>query len=97
LKIARKTPICRAWLLGAPADAPAALFAPSGERPLCRELPSWFLIGDEDRIIPAELQRFTAERAGSQRTVEIPGALPVSQPQATVELILEAATLPAAA
>ena len=58
-----------------------ALFAPSGERPLWRELPSWFVIGDEDRIIPAELQRFMAKRAGSQRTVEIPGAshaLPVS-------------------
>jgi pimeloyl-ACP methyl ester carboxylesterase len=77
-----------------------ALFAPSGERPLWRELPSWFVIGDEDRIIPAELQRFMAERAGSQRTVEIPGAshaLPVSQPQATVDLILEAAAVPAAA
>jgi pimeloyl-ACP methyl ester carboxylesterase len=77
-----------------------ALFAPSGERPLWRELPSWFVIGAEDRIIPAELQGFMAERAGAQRTVEIPGAshaLPVSQPQATVDLILEAAALPAAA
>ncbi len=51
-----------------------ALVAPSGERPLWRELPSWFVIGEEDRIIPAELQRFMAERAGAQRTVEIPGA-----------------------
>ena len=77
-----------------------ALFAPSGERPLWRELPSWFVVGEEDRIIPAELQRFMAERAGPQRTVEIPGAshaLPVSQPQATVDLILEAAALPAPA
>jgi pimeloyl-ACP methyl ester carboxylesterase len=76
-----------------------ALVAPSGERPLWRELPSWFLIGDEDRIIPPELQRFMAERAGS-RTVEIPGAshaLPVSQPQATADVILEAAAVPAAA
>jgi pimeloyl-ACP methyl ester carboxylesterase len=77
-----------------------ALFAPSGERPLWRELRSWFLIGEEDRIIPAELQRFMAERAGSQRTVEIPGAshgLTVSQSQATADLIREAAALPAAA
>jgi pimeloyl-ACP methyl ester carboxylesterase len=76
-----------------------ALFAPS-ERPLWRERQSWFLIGTDDRIIPAELQRFMAERAGSQRTVEIPGAshaLPVSQPHVTVDLILEAAALPAAA
>lgn len=77
-----------------------ALFAPSGERPLWHELPSWFVIGDEDRIIPAELQRFMADRAGAQRTVEIPGAshaVAVSQPQATADLILEAAAVPAAA
>jgi pimeloyl-ACP methyl ester carboxylesterase len=77
-----------------------ALFAPSGERPLWRELPSWFLIGDEDRVIPAQVHRFMAERAGSQRTVEIPGAshaVTVSQPQATADLILEAAAVPAAA
>jgi pimeloyl-ACP methyl ester carboxylesterase len=77
-----------------------ALFAPSGERPLWRELPSWFLIGGEDRNIPAQLQRFMAERAGSQRTVEIPGAshaVAVSQPQAAVDLILEAVALPAPA
>jgi pimeloyl-ACP methyl ester carboxylesterase len=77
-----------------------ALFAPSGERPLWRELPSWFLIGAEDHNIPPELQRFMAERAGSQRTVEIPGAshaLPVSQPQATANVILEAAAVPARA
>ena len=77
-----------------------ALVAPSGERPLWRELPSWFLIGDEDRIIPPELQRFLAERAGARRTLEIPGASHaalVSQPQATADLILEAAALPAVA
>ena len=76
------------------------LVAPSGKRPLWRELPSWFVIGEEDRIIPAELQRFLAERAGAQRTLEIPGAshaVLVSQPEATAELILEAAAVPAAA
>jgi pimeloyl-ACP methyl ester carboxylesterase len=58
------------------------------------------VIGEEDRIIPAELQRFMAERAGARRTLEIPGASHaalVSQPQATADLILEAAALPAAA
>ena len=73
-----------------------ALVAPSGERPLWRELPSWFVVGEEDRIIPAELQRFMAERAGARRTLEIPGASHaalVSQPQATANLVLEAAAL----
>ncbi|HEX5582233.1 alpha/beta hydrolase [Gaiella sp.] len=77
-----------------------ALFAPSGERPSWREVPSWFVIGEEDRIIPPELQRFMAERAGAQRTVEIPGAshaLPVSRPKDAVDLILEAAAQPVAA
>jgi pimeloyl-ACP methyl ester carboxylesterase len=70
-----------------------ALSEPSGGRPLWRELPSWFLIGEADRIIPRELQRFMAERAGARGTVEIPGAshaAGISQPQAAVELIIEA-------
>ena len=77
-----------------------ALSEPSGERPLWRELPSWFLIGEEDRIIPPELQRFMAERAGAQRTLGIPGAshaLPVSEPKATTDLILDAVAMPAPA
>jgi pimeloyl-ACP methyl ester carboxylesterase len=77
-----------------------ALTEPSGEQPLWRELPSWFLIGTEDRIIPAELQHYMAERAGAQRTVEIPGAshaAMVSQPEAAANLILEAVALHVAA
>jgi pimeloyl-ACP methyl ester carboxylesterase len=74
-----------------------ALTEPSGERPLWRELPSWFLIGEGDRIIPPQLQHFMADRVGARRTLEIPGAshaAAVSQPQATTELILEAVSLP---
>jgi pimeloyl-ACP methyl ester carboxylesterase len=77
-----------------------ALTEPSGDRPLWRDVPSWFLIGEEDHIIPAELQRFMAQRAGARRTIEIAGAshaITVSQPDATVRLILEAAPLHAAA
>jgi pimeloyl-ACP methyl ester carboxylesterase len=77
-----------------------ALTEPSGERPLWKEVPSWFLIGEEDRNIPAELQRFMAERAGARRTLEIPGAshaIAVSQPDATARLILEASAVSVAA
>jgi pimeloyl-ACP methyl ester carboxylesterase len=77
-----------------------ALTAPSGERPLWRELPSSFVIAEGDRNIPFALQQFMAERAGAQRTLAIPGAshaVAVSQPQATSDLILEAVALPAAA
>ena len=41
--------------------------------PLWKELPSWFVIGEEDRNIPAQLQRFMAERAGAQRDDRDPG------------------------
>ena len=77
-----------------------ALVEPSGDRPLWKDLPSWFLIGEEDRIIPAPLQRFEAERAEAKRTLEIPGAshaAAVSHPAAVAGLILEAARVPAVA
>ncbi|HEY6888304.1 MAG TPA: alpha/beta hydrolase, partial [Solirubrobacter sp.] len=77
-----------------------ALVEPSGDRPLWKEVPSWFVIGEEDRIIPAALQRFEADRAGARRTTEIPGgshSSAVSRPDAVVEVILEAARIPATA
>jgi pimeloyl-ACP methyl ester carboxylesterase len=77
-----------------------ALVEPSGDHPLWKHVPSWFLIGEEDRIIPAALQHYMAERAHAHRTIEIPGAshaVPVSHPAATARLILEAAALRVAA
>jgi len=77
-----------------------ALTEPSGERPLWREVPSRFVIGEEDRNIPAALQHYMAERAGAHRTLEIPGAshaISVSQPEAVADEILEAAALRATA
>jgi pimeloyl-ACP methyl ester carboxylesterase len=77
-----------------------ALEEPAGERPLWKQLPSWFLIGEEDRNIPAGLQRYMAKRAGARRTMGIPGAshaVAVSHPEATADLILEAAALPVGA
>jgi pimeloyl-ACP methyl ester carboxylesterase len=77
-----------------------ALGAPSGERPLWRECPSWFVFGEEDRNIPAALEHYMAQRAGAHRTIEIPGAshaVSVAHPRATAELILEATAMRAAA
>ena len=54
---------------------------------------AWFLIGGQDRNIPAALQHFMAHRAEARRTVELPTAshaVPVSHPDATARLILEA-------
>jgi pimeloyl-ACP methyl ester carboxylesterase len=77
-----------------------ALTEPSGGHPLWKHVPSRFLIGEEDHIIPAALQRHMAERAQAQHTVEIPGAshaITVSQPEAVADQILEAAAVYAAA
>jgi pimeloyl-ACP methyl ester carboxylesterase len=77
-----------------------ALVEPSGEQPLWKHVPSWFLIGEDDRIIPAALQRYMAERARAHRTVEIPGASHVTlvaHAAATAHMVLEAAALHAAA
>ena len=71
-----------------------ALQEGSGERPLWKRLPSWFLVAGQDRNIPAALQHWMAERAGARRTVELPSAshgVAVSQPGAVADLILEAA------
>jgi pimeloyl-ACP methyl ester carboxylesterase len=76
-----------------------ALTEPSGDRPLWKDVPSWFLIGEEDRIIPKAVQHYMAERAGARRTLEIPGAshaITVSHPEATARLILEASAVGAA-
>ena len=77
-----------------------ALNEPTGERPLWKQVPSYFLVAGQDRNIPAGLQRFMADRAGARRMVDIPSAshaAAVSHSQATARLILEAAALPVAA
>jgi pimeloyl-ACP methyl ester carboxylesterase len=73
-----------------------ALAEPAGARPLWKELPSWFVFGEEDRSLPAAVQHHMAKRARARRTIEIPGAshaVLVSHPVATALLILEAASL----
>ena len=77
-----------------------ALVEPSGASSLWTDVPSTFVIGDADRIIPPELQRYMAERAQSPRRVVVEGAshaLPVSRPDAVVAAVLEAAAARAAA
>ena len=72
----------------------AALNEPSGDEPLWRSVPCWFLFGDQDRNIPVAAHRLMAERTGPRRTVEIAGgahAIGDSHPSETAQLILEAA------
>jgi pimeloyl-ACP methyl ester carboxylesterase len=72
----------------------AALTGASGE-PAWKTLPSWFVYGDADQAIPAAALAFMADRARSLHTVVVPGAshaLLVSDPEAVVAVIEEAAT-----
>jgi pimeloyl-ACP methyl ester carboxylesterase len=69
----------------------AAYTTPSGA-PAWRSLPSWAVIGTEDRIIPAGLQRTMAERAGATITeVAASHVSMVSHPDVAVAAILAAA------
>jgi pimeloyl-ACP methyl ester carboxylesterase len=77
----------------------AAFGAPSGP-PAWKTIPSWYLLGTEDKAIPPATQRFMAERAAAT-IQEVPAShVPmVSQPEAATRLILQAveATTPAMA
>jgi len=73
-----------------------ALLEPSGDHPLWREVPSWFLFGELDRNIPAALEHHMAERCRARRTIEVPGgshAVGVSHARAAAHLITEAAAV----
>jgi pimeloyl-ACP methyl ester carboxylesterase len=71
-----------------------ALFEASGDEPLWRSVPNWFIFGELDRNIPVGAHRVMAERAASRLTTEISGAshvVGISHPRETAGLILEAA------
>jgi pimeloyl-ACP methyl ester carboxylesterase len=66
-----------------------ALNDASGE-PAWRGLPSWFLIPELDRNIPAAVHHLMADRAGAVDTLEVAGsahAIPVSHPDEAADLI----------
>ena len=68
-----------------------ALLTPSGA-PAWEDIPSWYLVARQDRIIPPEAERAMAARAGST-TVEIDSShvAMMSHPSAVVSLIKAAA------
>jgi pimeloyl-ACP methyl ester carboxylesterase len=84
----------------ADSQVPWGLEALAGEisEPAWKSKASWYLLATEDRMIPPPAQRFMSERAGST-VVEAAGshAIYVSQPNAVVALIKQAAKGAAAA
>jgi pimeloyl-ACP methyl ester carboxylesterase len=76
-----------------PADP--AVFSSRSRFPAWRTLSSWFIYGDQDRCLPAELHAYMAHRAGAVDTVIVEGAshsLPISSPRA-VARVIEAASM----
>ena len=71
-----------------------ALTTGSGDSPLWRSVPSWFIWGELDRNIPAGAHKLMADRAGAREAVEVPGASHVvgmSHPDRVTEMIRAAA------
>jgi pimeloyl-ACP methyl ester carboxylesterase len=70
--------------------APACISVPV-PRPLWKDRPSWFLVADEDRMIPAETQRFMAERMKARvRTVPADHVPMITRASAVVDILMEA-------
>lgn len=60
-------------------------------RPAWKDRPSWFLVAGEDRMIPAEIQRFMAERMKARVRTAPADHLPMlTAPSAVVDIVLEA-------
>lgn len=79
------------WATQRPGDA-STLQTPSGE-PAWKTIPSFFLVARDDKLIPAQAQRFMAARAGSKTTIEVRAShvAHISQPRTVADLIERAA------
>lgn len=72
--------------------SPECITVPVG-RPLWKDRPSWFLVAEQDRMIPAETQRFMARRmAARTRTHAVDHVPMVTDPASVIPVFLEAVT-----
>jgi pimeloyl-ACP methyl ester carboxylesterase len=70
--------------------SPACITVPVG-RPLWKDIPSWFLVAEEDRMILPETQHFLADRMKAKVRVHAVDHAPiVTAPHVVVEIIREA-------
>jgi pimeloyl-ACP methyl ester carboxylesterase len=57
-------------------------------RPLWKDIPSWFLVGEDDRMIVPETQRYMAQRMQAKMTARAVDHTPsVTAPTAVVDVI----------
>lgn len=70
--------------------SPACITVPVG-RPLWKDVPSWFLVAEDDRMILAETQRYMAERMKAEVRVYRTDHTPiVTSPHVVADIIREA-------
>ena len=70
--------------------SPACITAAVG-RPLWKDRPSWYLLAEDDRMIPAGTQRFMADRMAATVSTHSADHIPlVTAPSVATELLLEA-------
>ena len=77
--------------------SPSCITAPA-PRPAWKDLPSWFLIADQDRMIAPQTQHFVATRMNATIRVTDADHLPMlTQPDSVTDILLAAANSPTAA
>jgi pimeloyl-ACP methyl ester carboxylesterase len=70
--------------------SPACITVPAG-RPLWKDVPSWFLVAEQDRMIVPATQRFMAERMKARiKSHAVDHTPSVTAPTAVVDMIREA-------
>jgi len=68
----------------------SCITVPAG-RPLWKDVPSWFLIAEDDRMIVPETQRYMAERMKAKTKAHAVDHIPsVTAPSVVVEIIRDA-------
>jgi pimeloyl-ACP methyl ester carboxylesterase len=77
--------------------SPSCITVPA-PRPAWKDLPSWFLIADQDRMIAPQTQHFVATRMNATIHVTDADHLPmITQPDSVTDILLAAANSPTAA
>jgi pimeloyl-ACP methyl ester carboxylesterase len=79
------------WLAAVQRPISTACIGVAVERPLWKDRPSWFLVAEQDHMIPHETQRFMAERMkATVRSHPVDHTPSVTAPETVVNVILEA-------
>jgi pimeloyl-ACP methyl ester carboxylesterase len=85
------SPLEQALLAATQRPLAAACIGVPVERPLWKDRPSWFLVAEEDRMIPAETQHYMAQRIKARVHALPADHVPmITKASAVVEVLMEA-------